>query len=90
MGPQQLHSNAGGPLHAPGTTASRRNPTNVPGQYIWPDRPAARHHRRPQADPHANRPLTDPLADLTVLTDPETRLRLIMQGGKVKADRLGD
>jgi imidazolonepropionase-like amidohydrolase len=30
----------------------------------------------------------DPLADLAVLTDPDTRLKLIMQGGKVKADRL--
>lgn len=30
----------------------------------------------------------DPLADLAVLTDPDTHLKLIMQGGKVKADRL--
>lgn len=30
----------------------------------------------------------DPLTDLAVLTDPETHLKLIMQGGKVKADRL--
>jgi imidazolonepropionase-like amidohydrolase len=31
----------------------------------------------------------DPLADLGVLTDPDTHLKLVMQGGKVKADRLG-
>ncbi|MEU6857852.1 amidohydrolase family protein [Glycomyces sp. NPDC046736] len=31
----------------------------------------------------------NPLADLAVLTDPEHRLHLIMQGGNVKADRLG-
>ena len=31
----------------------------------------------------------DPLEDLAVLTDPESHLKLIMQGGKVKADRLG-
>jgi imidazolonepropionase-like amidohydrolase len=30
----------------------------------------------------------DPLADLAVLTDPEANLRLIMQDGEVKADRL--
>lgn len=30
----------------------------------------------------------DPLADLGVLTDPDTHLELIMQGGEVKADRL--
>ncbi|GAA1693001.1 amidohydrolase family protein [Glycomyces endophyticus] len=31
----------------------------------------------------------DPLADLSVLTDPETHLKLVMQGGKVKAGSLG-
>jgi imidazolonepropionase-like amidohydrolase len=31
----------------------------------------------------------DPLTDLGVLTDPDTHLKLIMQGGEVKADRLG-
>ncbi|RRR99316.1 metal-dependent hydrolase family protein [Glycomyces terrestris] len=30
----------------------------------------------------------DPLADLAVLTDPETHLKLVMQGGKVKAGSL--
>ncbi|MCC3763562.1 amidohydrolase family protein [Glycomyces sp. TRM65418] len=30
----------------------------------------------------------DPLADLGLLTDPDTHLRLVMQGGAVKADRL--
>ncbi|MQM28290.1 metal-dependent hydrolase family protein [Glycomyces albidus] len=30
----------------------------------------------------------DPLEDLGVLTDPDTRLKLIMQGGEVKVDRL--
>ncbi|GAA2168799.1 MULTISPECIES: metal-dependent hydrolase family protein [Glycomyces] len=30
----------------------------------------------------------DPLADLAALTDPDTHLKLIMQGGNVKADRL--
>jgi imidazolonepropionase-like amidohydrolase len=31
----------------------------------------------------------DPLEDLAVLAEPEANLKLIMQGGKVKADRLG-
>jgi len=30
----------------------------------------------------------DPLADLAVLTDPDSHLKLVMQGGKVKADNL--
>lgn len=32
----------------------------------------------------------DPLRDLTVLTDPGHRLRLVVQGGATKVDRLGD